>query len=57
MWAMVPLKGFDQAKKRLASVLTVEERRALMLAMARDVLSALSRSERLTGILIVSRAP
>ncbi len=57
MWAMVPLKSFDQAKKRLASVLTVEERRALMLAMARDVLSALSRSQRLTGILIVSRAP
>ena len=28
-----------------------------MLAMARDVLSALSRSQRLTGILIVSRAP
>ena len=57
MWAVVPLKSFDQGKKRLASVLTVEERRALMLAMARDVLSALSRSQKLTGILIVSRAP
>ena len=57
MWAIVPLKNFDQAKKRLASVLTVEERRGLMLAMARDVLTALSRSQRLTGILIVSRTP
>ena len=57
MWAIVPLKSFDQAKKRLASVLSVAERRGLMLAMARDVLSALSRSQGLTGILIVSRAP
>ncbi|MEZ5559838.1 MAG: 2-phospho-L-lactate guanylyltransferase [Pseudomonadales bacterium] len=57
MWAIVPIKTFDQAKQRLASVLTLEERRALMLAMARDVLTALSRSKRLTGILIVSRTP
>ena len=57
MWAIVPIKRFDQAKKRLASVLSASERKALMLAMARDVLSALSRCRRLTGILLVSRAP
>jgi 2-phospho-L-lactate guanylyltransferase len=57
MWAIVPIKTFEAAKQRLASVLSPEERRGLMLAMARDVLTALSRSKRLTGILIVSRTP
>ena len=57
MWAVVPLKRLEQAKARLASVLSGEERRALMLAMARDVLTALSRSSRLSGILLVSRTP
>jgi len=55
MWAIVPIKTFETAKQRLASVLTPAERRGLMLAMARDVLTALCRSRRLTGILIVSR--
>ena len=55
MWAIVPIKTFGQAKQRLASVLSLEERRLLMLAMARDVLSALARCQRLTGVLIVSR--
>ena len=55
MWAIVPVKTFDRAKQRLANVLSAEERRALMLAMARDVLTCLSASSRLTGILIVSR--
>jgi len=57
MWAIVPIKTFDRAKQRLANVLSEEERRALMLAMARDVLTCLSKSAQLSGILIVSRAP
>jgi 2-phospho-L-lactate guanylyltransferase len=57
MWAIVPIKTFDAAKQRLASVLSPDERRGLMLAMARDVLTALSRSKRLAGVLIVSRTP
>ena len=57
MWAVVPLKQLEQAKARLASVLSADERRALMLAMARDVLTALGGSKRLKGILIVSRTP
>ncbi len=57
MWAVVPLKQLEQAKARLASVLSADERRALMLAMARDVLTALGRSKQLKGILIVSRTP
>ena len=57
MWAIVPIKTFDRAKQRLAKVLNEDERRSLMLAMARDVLSCLAKSTQLTGTLIVSRAP
>ncbi len=55
MWAIVPIKTFDRAKQRLANVLSEEERRSLMLAMARDVLTCLAKSKRLSGVLIVSR--
>jgi 2-phospho-L-lactate guanylyltransferase len=55
MWAVVPLKQLEKAKARLANVLSADERRSLMLAMARDVLTALSRSKQLAGILLVSR--
>ena len=57
MWAIVPVKTFDRAKQRLADVLSEEERRALMLAMARDVLTCLAKCTELSGILIVSRTP
>lgn len=57
MWAIVPIKALEAAKRRLADVLSLEERRALMLAMARDVLTALARCRALAGVLIVSRAP
>ena len=57
MWAIVPIKTFERAKQRLADVLSPAERRALMLAMARDVLTSLSKSRQLSGVLIVSRAP
>jgi 2-phospho-L-lactate guanylyltransferase len=55
MWAIVPIKTFERAKQRLANVLNEEERRSLMLAMARDVLTCLSKAKHLDGILIVSR--
>ncbi|MGE0623010.1 MAG: 2-phospho-L-lactate guanylyltransferase [Pseudomonadales bacterium] len=57
MWAIVPLKSLESAKRRLAGKLSAGERRDLMLAMARDVLAALCRAKRLSGILIVSRTP
>lgn len=57
MWAIVPIKTLESAKRRLADVLAPEERRALMLAMARDVLTALCRCRTLSGVLIVSRTP
>lgn len=56
MWAIVPIKSLERAKTRLASVLSADERRELMLALARDVLTALAGSRLLTGVLIVSRA-
>lgn len=57
IWAIVPIKALEAAKRRLASVLSADERRALMLAMARDVLNALVRCPALAGVIIVSRAP
>ena len=52
MWAIVPIKTFEMAKQRLANVLSASERKSLMLAMARDVLTALSSSNLLDHILI-----
>ncbi len=57
IWAVVPLKLLDTAKGRLAHVLDPAERRALMLAMARDVLGALAQARLLAGTLVVSRTP
>lgn len=55
MWALVPLKSLGSAKQRLANTLSSAERRDLMLAMVRDVLTALKQSQRLAGVLIVSQ--
>ena len=57
IWAIVPIKSFVAPKKRLSGVLTADERGALMLAMAKDVLSALAKSRLLAGVLVVSRSP
>jgi 2-phospho-L-lactate guanylyltransferase len=57
LWAVVPVKDLQHAKQRLAGVLGEGERRALFRAMLEDVLSALSASEGLAGILVVTRDP
>lgn len=54
IWAVIPIKDLSQAKQRLSSMLSGEERRALGLAMLEDVLVALSRTKGLDGILLVS---
>ncbi|HEY7357906.1 MAG TPA: 2-phospho-L-lactate guanylyltransferase [Ktedonobacterales bacterium] len=56
IWAIVPAKTLEQAKTRLASVLSPEERRELCLAMLRDVLGALrgAGAEHLAGISVVT---
>lgn len=57
VWALLPFKGAEGAKRRLAPVLTVSEREGLVLAMVRDVLETLTASESLAGVLVVSRDP
>ena len=52
--AVVPVKELDRAKERLAPVLPPERRRALMLAMLEDVLTALAATPGLDGLAVVT---
>jgi 2-phospho-L-lactate/phosphoenolpyruvate guanylyltransferase len=54
VWAVVPVKELDRAKERLAPMLARERRRALMLAMIEDVLTALAATPRLGGLAVVT---
>ncbi len=56
-WALLPMKDLVQAKTRLGGVLASHERRALAQAMAEDVLTALTGSAALTGVLLISDDP
>ncbi|NJO84326.1 MAG: 2-phospho-L-lactate guanylyltransferase [Blastochloris sp.] len=53
--AIVPIKLLDQAKTRLAPLLTPPERRGLVLAMLSDVLAALHQAPSITWIGVISR--
>ena len=55
LWAVVPAKDLAQAKRRLAGVLTAEERQGLARAMLEDVLSALGGVLALAGTIVVTR--
>jgi len=57
LWAVLPVKNLQQAKQRLAGVLGANERQALFRAMLEDVLSALTASAELAGVLLVTRDP
>ena len=57
IWAVLPIKDFEQAKQRLAGVLSLVHRQNLFRCMVEDVLTALSQSQRLAGIVIVTRHP
>ncbi len=52
--AIVPAKALDEAKTRLAALLTEDERRRLALAMLKDVLQALQAVPPLDAIAVVS---
>jgi 2-phospho-L-lactate guanylyltransferase len=54
IWAVVPVKGFERAKTRLAGILAPSERQELAKAMLADVLEALADTEGLAGILVVT---
>ncbi|MDT8320170.1 MAG: 2-phospho-L-lactate guanylyltransferase [Xanthomonadales bacterium] len=56
-WALVPLNNLDQAKSRLGPALDCAGRRALVLAMAEDALSALVEVDSIERILLVSNEP
>ena len=55
IWAVVPAKDLAQAKQRLASVLTSEERQGLARVMLEDVLTALADVPALAGTIVVTR--
>ncbi len=55
--ALVPLKDLVQAKTRLAGVLQPSERRALMQAMAEDVLDTLANHSGISAVTLVSDDP
>ena len=57
MWALLPLKNFDDAKQRLSAALTRLERRGLFQAMVQDVLGTLSGHANIEGILLISEDP
>lgn len=54
VWALVPVKRFVQAKSRLARTLSLEDRRSLVLAMAKDVTTALMQSKAISRVVLVS---
>ncbi len=54
IWAIVPAKILEQAKTRLAYLLSPAERRALSLAMLRDVINALQWARRVDRVAIVT---
>jgi len=52
--ALVPIRSVVGAKKRLASCLTLDERRELAVAMLADMVGALAASESLERVVVVS---
>ena len=57
IWAVVPVKEFEDAKQRLSPYLSPDERRALATIMLEDVLEALSAVKALAGVLVVTVDP
>jgi 2-phospho-L-lactate guanylyltransferase len=55
VWAVVPVKNLKNAKQRLSPVLEIEQRRSLLRAMLHDVLTALTGTECLAGVMLVTR--
>ena len=56
VWAIVPFKGAENAKRRLSPQLSSDARSRLALAMLYDVLEALAESRSVDGILLTSRS-
>lgn len=56
-WAVVPLRGLETAKTRLAAALDAEERLDLVVEMATRTLVAARDAERITGTVLVTADP
>ena len=54
IWAVLPLKGIESAKNRLSTILSADERADIVTAMAHDMLNALTSSDKLSGVIVVS---
>lgn len=54
MQVVVPVKSFNNAKKRLATVLTAQQRTELMKHMLDDVLTAIVATDEVEGITVVT---
>jgi 2-phospho-L-lactate guanylyltransferase len=54
VWAVIPFKRIQQAKQRLAPILSSEERELLSLNMLEDVLEAATASEVFDGVLVAT---
>jgi 2-phospho-L-lactate guanylyltransferase len=57
VWALLPLKGFDNAKQRLNAVLSTAQRSQLFAAMVEDLIEQLTQVKSLAGVAIVSNEP
>jgi 2-phospho-L-lactate guanylyltransferase len=56
-WALVPLRGLENAKTRLGAELDAEERLELVVAMARRTLAAARDAQRIAGTVLVTADP
>jgi 2-phospho-L-lactate guanylyltransferase len=57
IWAVVPIKELDGAKQRLAPLLTPAQRRALIEVMMSEVLEAVTTTNSLAGVMVVTADP
>ncbi len=57
VWAVVPLRGLESAKTRLAPELDAEERLALVMEMAERTLAACRDAASLAGVVLVTLDP
>ena len=57
MWALIPLKHLELAKQRLAPTLSPEQRRQLMLGLARQGIEALQGCRAIERVFILSHDP
>ena len=57
IWAVIPVKEFDDAKHRLSGLLSPPERHLLAQTMLTDMLDAVAGSQLLADVMIVTLDP